>query len=140
MIVARTDAAADHGLDEAIQRGFLYAEAGADMLFFEMGDQHDDNRAMAERFRGRIPLHYNHSPSPLVKRLHVSEIEAMGFKTVCFYVQALMAACKTMREVLTEIRRSGNSLTVAERMVGFDEFWDICDIKQIREMEKKYGV
>jgi 2-methylisocitrate lyase-like PEP mutase family enzyme len=50
-----------------------------------------------------------------------------------------MAACKTMQEVLREIRESGNSLTVWDRMLGFDEFWNIAGLKEIREMEKKYG-
>jgi 2-methylisocitrate lyase-like PEP mutase family enzyme len=76
----------------------------------------------------------------MVPRLPVGEIEAMGFKIVAFYVHALMAACRTMREVLTEIRASGNSLSTWDRMVPFDEFWELCDLKTIRELEKAYGV
>jgi 2-methylisocitrate lyase-like PEP mutase family enzyme len=109
------------------------------MLFFEMRESMDEIRAMADRFRGRIPLHFNHSPSGMVPRLHVSEIEKMGFKTACFYVHALMAACKTMREVLIEIRQTGNSLSVWERMVKFDDFWEIADLKGYRQAETKYG-
>jgi 2-methylisocitrate lyase-like PEP mutase family enzyme len=114
-------------------------EAGADMLFFEMRESMDEIHAMAKRFRGRVPLHFNHSPSGMVPRLPVTEIEAMGFKTACFYVHALMAACKTMREVLTEIKETGNSLSVWERMVGFEEFWNIAGLPEIRKLEKKYG-
>ena len=44
-----------------------------------------------------------------------------------------------LQEVLREIRESGNSLTVWDRMLGFDEFWNIAGLKEIREMEKKYG-
>jgi 2-methylisocitrate lyase-like PEP mutase family enzyme len=69
----------------------------------------------------------------------VSEIEALGFKTACFYVHALMAACKVMREVLTEIKETGNSLTVWDRMVGFEEFWEIAGLGAYRELEKEYG-
>jgi 2-methylisocitrate lyase-like PEP mutase family enzyme len=54
-------------------------------------------------------------------------------------VHALMAACKTMREVLTEIRQTGNSLTVWDRMVDFNDFWQIGRLDEVREMEKKYG-
>ena len=67
------------------------------------------------------------------------EIEALGFKTACFYVHALMAACKVMREVLTEIKETGNSLTVWDRMVKFDEFWEIAGLADYRQLEKKYG-
>jgi 2-methylisocitrate lyase-like PEP mutase family enzyme len=104
-----------------------------------MRESMDEIVAMANRFRGRVPLHFNHSPSGMVPRLHVSEIEKMGFKTACFYVHALMAACKTMREVLIEIRRSGNSLSTWDRMVSFEEFWKIADLDGIREQEKKYA-
>jgi hypothetical protein len=45
-----------------------------------------------------------------------------------------------MREVLTEIKETGNSLQVRDRMVTFDEFWEIVGLKDYRAMEKKYGV
>jgi 2,3-dimethylmalate lyase len=139
VIIARCDALMVNGLDDMLDRGDAYLRAGADMLFFEMRESMDEIRAIAERFRGRVPLHFNHSPSGMVPRLNVSEIEAMGFKTACFYVHALMAACKVMREVLTEIKETGNSLSVWDRMVKFDEFWELADLRKIRELEKKYG-
>jgi len=140
VVIARCDALMVNGLADTLDRGEAYLEAGADVLFFEMRESLEEIRAMADRFRGRIPLLFNHSPSGMVPRLPVREIEAMGFKIVAFYVHALMSACKTMREVLTEIRASGNSLSTWDRMVPFDEFWELCDLKTIRELEKAYGV
>jgi 2-methylisocitrate lyase-like PEP mutase family enzyme len=140
VVIARCDALMVNGLEDTLARGEAYLAAGADMLFFEMRESLDEIQAMAARFRGRIPLLFNHSPSGMVPRLPVGEIEAMGFKIVAFYVHALMAACRTMREVLTEIRASGNSLSTWDRMVPFDEFWELCDLKTIRELEKAYGV
>jgi 2,3-dimethylmalate lyase len=139
VIIARCDALMVNGIEATLDRGEAYREAGADMLFFEMRESMDEIKAMAERFRGRIPLHFNHSPSGMVPRLHVSEIEKMGFKTACFYVHALMAACKVMREVLTEIKETGNTLSTWDRMVRFEEFWEIVDLPKIRAQEKKYG-
>lgn len=139
VIIARCDALLVEGLDKALERGDAYLQAGADMLWLEMRESLDEIKAIAERFRGRIPLVFNHSPSGMVPRLPVAELEVMGFKTACFYVHALMAACKTMREVLTEIKETGNSLTVWDRMVGFEEFWNIAGLPEIRELEKKYG-
>ena len=139
VVIARCDALMVNGLEDALDRGEAYLAAGADMLFFEMRESMDEIHAMAERFRGRIPLHFNHSPSGMVPRLPVADIERMGFKTACFYVHALMAACKTMREVLTEIKESGNSLSTWERMVSFDEFWNIGGLPEIRKLETKYG-
>jgi len=140
VVIARCDALMVEGLEKTLERGEAYREAGADMLFFEMRESLDEIKAMAQRFRGRIPLHYNHSPSGMVPRLHVDEIHALGFSTACFYVHALMAACKTMREVLTEIRNTGNSVSMWDRMVSFEEFWAINRLPEIRALEKKYGV
>lgn len=139
VIIARCDALMVNGLEDTLDRGEAYLAAGADMLFFEMRESMDEIKAMAERFRGRVPLHFNHSPSGMVPRMHISEIEKLGFKTACFYVHALMAACKVMREVLTEIKETGNSLTVWDRMVRFDDFWEIAGLKDYRALEKKYG-
>ena len=140
LIIARCDAVMVEGIDAALERGEAYREAGADMLFIEMRESMDEMRAIAGRFRGRIPLHFNHSPSGMVPRLHVSEIEALGFSTCCFYAHAVMAAAKAMRDVLTDIKRTGNSLAVWDRMIPFDEFWEICGMSQVRALEKKYGV
>jgi len=139
VIIARCDAVMVEGLEAALDRAEAYREAGVDMLFLEMRESLDEMRAIADRFRGRIPLHFNHSPSGMVPRLHVSEIEAMGFKTVCFYAQPVMAAAKAMRDVLTEIRRTGNTVSTLDRLVGFDEFWEICGLADVRRLEKKYG-
>ena len=139
VIIARCDALLVEGLDKALERGEAYMRAGADMLWLEMRESMAEVKAIAERFRGRVPLVYNHSASGMVPLLPVTELEAMGFKTACFYVNALMAACKTMREVLVEIRKTGNSLTTWDRMVTFEEFWNIGGLPEIRELEKKYG-
>jgi len=140
VIIARCDSLLPNGLQDTLERGEAYLEAGADMLFFEVRDAMEEIEAISNRFRGRIPLHWNHSPSGMVPRLSKEQLERMGFKTACFYVQALMAACKTMHEVLTEIHRTGNSETIWDRMVGFDEFWAICGLPEIRELEQRYGV
>tara|TARA_B100000686_G_C16537031_1_gene835356 strand:- start:690 stop:908 length:219 start_codon:yes stop_codon:yes gene_type:complete len=72
--------------------------------------------------------------------MSAKEVEALGYKTCCFYVQSLMAAAKTMQEVLGQIYRTGTSEGVVERMIGFDELWEINDMSSIRDMEKKYAV
>ena len=140
VIIARCDAMMVNGLDDVLARGDAYIEAGADMLFCEVRDSMDEVRALASHFKDRVPLHWNYSPSPMVPRLSAREVEALGYKTCCFYVQSLMAAAKTMQEVLAEIRKTGSAETIEKRMIGFEELWDINDMASIREMERKYAV
>ncbi len=139
VIIARCDAMLVNGLDDVLERCEAYLEAGADMLFAEMREDMDETRAFAERFRDRIPLHYNHSPSPMVPKLHVSEVEAMGFKTCCFYAQPIMAAAKAIRDVMSEIYETGNAATVQDRLVPLDDLWEIGGISEVRDLEKRYG-
>jgi 2-methylisocitrate lyase-like PEP mutase family enzyme len=140
VIIARCDAMLVNGLDDVLARGDAYIEAGADMLFCEVRDSMDEVRALASHFKDRVPLHWNYSPSPMVPRLSAKEVEALGYKTCCFYVQSLMSAAKTMQEVMAEIRKTGSAETIEHRMIGFEDLWDINDMASIREMERKYAV
>ncbi len=53
VIIARTDARAVTGLDDAIERGNLYAEAGADVIFVEAPQSADEISAW--RWRSKPP-------------------------------------------------------------------------------------
>ncbi len=140
VIIARCDALLPNGLDDVLERGDAYIEAGADMLFCEVRDSMEEIETIAKTFRDRVPLHWNHSPSPMVPRLSAKQAEALGYKTCCFYVQSLMAGVKTMRNVLTHILETGTSEGLEDQMIGFDELWEMLGIDEIREMEKRYAV
>ena len=132
VIIARCDALMVTGLSDTLERGEAYLEAGADVLFFETRNEIDEIEALAERFRGRVPLLYNHSESGKVPLLQAAELEALGFKIAAFYGHAQLAACRTMREVLDEILRTGNSTVIWERMLPLDDVWQLCDLSKLK--------
>ncbi|MET7319612.1 isocitrate lyase/PEP mutase family protein [Streptomyces sp. NPDC005549] len=138
VIMARCDALTVNGIDDCLERGEAYLEAGADVLWFEMRKDMDEIDALTKPFAGRAKLHYNHSSSGGVPRLSLDEIEAKGFKTVGYHAHTTHAAAKTMLEVLREIRKTGNTETVWDRIGGFEEFYNIGGLQEIRELEKKY--
>lgn len=140
VVMARCDAVAVTGLQDALDRGEAYLRAGADMLWFEMRQDMREIEAMARQFKGRIPLHFNHSSSGKVPRLSLEEIEKLGFKSVGYHAHIANAMAKTALEVLTEIRKTGNTTTIRDRIGGFEEFYNICGLQEIQAMEKKYGV
>ena len=55
MIIARTDAIAVEGFEAALERAESYREAGADLLFIEAPQNHDQMTALNARFAGRAP-------------------------------------------------------------------------------------
>lgn len=140
VVMARCDALTVNGLEDALDRGETYLAAGADVLWFEMRRDMQEIEAMAKRFKGRIPLHFNHSSSGKVPRLALPEIEKLGFKTVGYHAHATNAAAKIVFEVLREIRKTGNTIAVLDRIAGFEEFHNICGLQEIQAREKKYGV
>ena len=139
VIIARCDALMVTGLSDTLERGEAYLEAGADVLFFETRNEIDEIEALAERFRGRVPLLYNHSESGKAPLLQAAELEAIGFKIVAFYGHAQLAACRTMREVLDEILRTGNSTAIWERMLPLDDVWQLCDLAKLKELQENLG-
>ena len=139
VIIARCDALMVTGLSDTLERGEAYLEAGADVLFFETRNEIDEIEVLAERFRGRVPLLYNHSESGKVPLLQAAELEALGFKIAAFYGHAQLAACRTMREVLDEILRTGNSTTIWERMLPLDDVWQLCDLAKLKALQENLG-
>jgi 2-methylisocitrate lyase-like PEP mutase family enzyme len=140
LIMARCDAVAVSGLKDALDRAEAYVAAGTDMLWFEMRNDMQEIEAMARQFKARVPLHFNHSSSGKVPRLSLTEIEKLGFKTVGYHAHAANAMAKTAFEILTEIRKTGNTTAIWDRIGNFEEFYNICGLQEIQAMEKKYGV
>ena len=105
LIIARTDARAVHGLDDAIARAAAYAEAGADVTFVEAPEGVDELRRIAAEL-----------PCPQVVNIVIggrtpmrpaAEFAALGFGMVLYANAALQGALRGMLDALGELRRSG---------------------------------
>ena len=140
VIFARCDALMVNGLEDTLDRGEAYVKAGADILWFEMRKDMNEIRAMSKQFKGRTPMHFNHSSSGMVPHLPPAELEELGFKTVGFHAHAVHAAAKVIFEVLREIKRTGNSEMVWDKIGGFEEFYNIGGLQELKALEKKYAV
>jgi len=117
VIIARTDARAAVGLEEALRRAGLYAEAGADVLFVEAPRSLDEVRAIAQAVR--TPLLYNLTYSGKSPVLPPAELAALGYRVVIFPADLQLGAIRGMQEVLAILRREG--LTPESLRVSFQE-------------------
>ncbi len=137
-VVARTEALiAGMGQDEAMKRATLYAEVGADCIFI-----HSKSKAPNEIIEF---VNSWKSPVPLVlvptsyPDLTEDKIEALGKVKVIIYAnQVLRAAVKASQEVLAEIKRSKGVKKVESSIASLEEIFDLQDIKQMKENERKY--
>jgi 2-methylisocitrate lyase-like PEP mutase family enzyme len=119
VIIARTDARAEYDLDEAIRRGNLYAEAGADMIFVEAPQGWPEVERVACEVNA--PLLLNLGGRGATPERPLPEIAALGYKIVIYPGQIQRAAIKAMQEILRGLRTNGSTIGLADKMVSFDE-------------------
>src|SRR5947209_9918097 len=104
VIIARTDANAVHGLEDALRRGKAYHEAGADVIFIEAPRSMTELRSIAQAFPG-VPLLFNWAESDKTPLLPLDEIRTLGFKLVIFPVSLLFAATYSMLGLLKVLKQ-----------------------------------
>src|SRR6266849_4403580 len=95
VIIARTDANAVYGFEDALQRGQAYHEAGADVVFIEAPRSVAELKAIAQTFPN-VPLLFNWADSGKTPLLSLDEIQTLGYKLVIFPVSMLFAAAYAM--------------------------------------------
>ncbi|HEY6284169.1 MAG TPA: isocitrate lyase/PEP mutase family protein [Ktedonobacteraceae bacterium] len=139
VIIARTDANAVNGLEDALLRGQAYHEAGADVIFIEAPRSMTELHAIKQTFPD-VPLLYNWAESGKTPLLSLDEIHALGFKLVIFPVSMLFAATHAMLELLDLLKRGETPSAYAEHMVTFSQFTQNIGLPEIQELERHYGV
>src|SRR2546429_1353368 len=139
VIIARTDANAVYGLEDAIRRGKAYYEAGADVIFIEAPRSIEELRTIAQAFPD-VPLLHNWAESGKTPLLPLEEIHALGFKLVIFPVSMLFAATQALLDLLEALQQGQTPLAFAERMVTFSQFTDQIGLPEIQALERRYGV
>jgi carboxyvinyl-carboxyphosphonate phosphorylmutase len=139
VIIARTDANAVYGLEDAIQRGLAYREAGADVIFIEAPRTVAELSTIAQAFPG-VPLLFNWAESGKTPALSLDEIRLLGYKLVIFPVSMLFAATHAMLGLLEVFKQGQTSTPFATHMVSFAQFTDYIGLPEIQALERRYGV
>jgi 2,3-dimethylmalate lyase len=139
IIIARTDAAAGHGLDEAIRRGKAYRAAGADVVFVELKGGADIVEQL-KRVTGEIdaPCLVNVEEAGKVGDLTAEELEGLGFRLAIYPGLARYAAGFGIREALGALKRDGSTKQARDRMLSFREYNDALKLSDVEAWEHKY--
>lgn len=120
LIVARTDARTTHGLDEALRRIALYAEAGADLLFLESPESEAEMARIA-REAGK-PLVANLVEGGRTPILSAERLREIGYRLAIFPATGFLAAAKVLERVYAELVASGSSAALQQELYDFDAF------------------
>jgi len=137
VLIARTDAAAVHGVDEAIRRGRLFAEAGADALFVEAPTSEEDLARIAGELRGVAPLVFNWAEGGRTPPLSLQRIGELGFSIVLFPIGTLLAATAGIRALLAGLRADG--VPPLTGLPKFGEFTDLIGLPDVQELEQRFS-
>lgn len=133
LILARTDARAGHGLEEAIERARAFADIGADILFVEAPRSVEEMTAICDRVPG---IHMaNIIEGGKTPVLTPRDLYAMGFKIAAYPLVLISAAMKAVTVALEDLKTghypSGiMDFATVKSLVGFDTYYD---------MEKRYA-
>ncbi|HJT50262.1 MAG TPA: isocitrate lyase/PEP mutase family protein [Nitrososphaeraceae archaeon] len=136
IIVARTDARAPLGLDEAIQRGRAYHKAGADVIFIEAPRSIDELKRIAKDINA--PLVANMIEEGLTPNLPSKDLLKMGYRIVVFPLSGLYAATFAIKQVFLELKNSGATQQARKMMVTFKDFNKFVDLHKYAALEKRY--
>ncbi len=135
-IVARTDAAAVHGIDDAIERGHRFAEAGADILFFEAIEALSDIERLPKLFQA--PLLINiviGGKTPVQGR---DALERLGYGVVLYANAALQGAVRGMQQSLGMLLSKGQMDEDPAIVAPFSERQRLVRKPMYDELEARY--
>ncbi len=139
VIIARTDARAVEGLERALQRGRVYREAGADVLFIEALTTEAEAEEAVRAFPG-VPLLFNWAEGGKTPPISLGRLQEMGYRIVIFPLSTLLAATGAMRRILQEIARAGTPAEAMRELPTFAEFVDFIGLPQVQKAEQRYAV
>ena len=136
IIVARTDARATKGLDEAIERGKQNKKTGADAVFVEAPRSIEEMKKIGKQINA--PLVANMIEGGATPLSSAQTLSKMGFNIILYPLSVLYANTFATMNILTELKKTGNTSKYKQKVVDFDQFNDLVELSKFRKMEKKY--
>jgi carboxyvinyl-carboxyphosphonate phosphorylmutase len=139
LVIARTDAVAVSGLDEALSRARAFAEAGADLLFVEAPTSEEDIAKVASELSGVAPLVFNWAEGGRTPPLSLERIAELGFALVIYPIGTLLAATAGIRSVLATLKAEGTPVSVLDDLPSFEEFTDLIGLPEVQSLEQRFA-
>jgi len=136
MIMARTDSFAVYGIDEAIERGNRYVEAGADLIFIEAPPSIEDMRRICREVKA--PMSANMVEGGKTPLLTAKELQDIGYSIATFPLSTVYAALYGVREAMRFLFETGTTAGYTDRMTTFSDFNEFVGLADVRAQEAYY--
>ncbi|BFH72291.1 methylisocitrate lyase [Sulfurisphaera javensis] len=135
LIIARTDARAINGLQDAIERAKMYLEAGADIIFPEALESKEEFATFAKEVKA--PLLANMTEFGKTPYITANEFKEMGYKYVIFPVTIFRVAAKAMKDALEVLLKEGTQKPLLDKMMTRKEQYEIINYYYYENLDKQ---
>ena len=125
MLMARTDAFANEGINGTIERAQRYVEAGANALFPEAITSLEDYKTLSDAVS--VPILANITEFGMTPLFKKDELKKAGISIILHPLSAFRAMSKAALEVYSTISEDGNVEKILEKMQSRDELYEILD-------------
>jgi 2-methylisocitrate lyase-like PEP mutase family enzyme len=136
-IIARTDARAVHGLDEALRRAEIYLKAGADGLFVEAPQSIEELERVGRSFQGVPQLANMVEGGGRTPVLPPQELYRLGFAMVAYPTSLIFRVARTIEKALADLKTG--RLAIESEGVDFETFKDIAGLARWAAAEQSAG-
>lgn len=138
LIIARTDAVAVEGFDQAAARAARYRDAGADMLFIEAPRERAELARIGALMGKATPLMANMVEGGKTPMLSAQELQALGFAMVIFPGAIVRALAKTAEDFYAALKAHGSTESFRTRMFDFNALNNLIGTPDMLERGKQY--
>jgi 2-methylisocitrate lyase-like PEP mutase family enzyme len=133
LIMARTDANATDGMDEAIQRCQAFADIGADITFLEAPRDEDEMKRYCDDVEGpKMANMVEQGDTPFLEPKKLADI---GYKIIIYPISLMLAGLRAMEESLKSMQGGKHPDALAE----FSHLRDVVGFPDYYDKEKKYA-
>lgn len=136
LLIARTDAIAVTGFEDAMARARAYAEAGADVLFVEAPTTVEEVEAIPRQLDA--PCLFNYAPSGRSPLLPIPRLRALGYAVILLPVQPLFAAARAVASYLAALHATGEPKGLDDHLVSFADFNALFGVPEVLERERQW--
>lgn len=140
-VVARTDAIAVTGLNDAIERLEAYAAVGVDGLYADAPESIEQMHELIRRLKPLgLPILFNMARSGKSPYLSMKEAYEIGFDYALCPIEPMFAMHKAVKEMMEIFMREESTNAVADRLTSFEDFNKFVGLDKAIEEEARYNI
>jgi methylisocitrate lyase len=138
LVVARTDAKAVYGLNDAIDRANSYIDAGADIIFPEALESIEEFKEFA--LHVKAPLLANMTEFGKTPYISLEEFKDLGYKIVIYPVSGLRAANYAIKKTFLYIKEHGTQEGILDKMQTRHELYEIIKYHEYDSFDEMISI